>query len=63
MRIILIKGDVMSNHNKFIYKLDNNDCIYRTKGNKNRFEVLQYKRLEYTPENIDKLIQDIKNSY
>ena len=52
----------MSNHNKFIYKLDNNDCIYRTKGNKNRFEVLQYKRLEYTPENIDKLIQDIKKN-
>ena len=50
----------MSNHNKFIYKLDNNYCIYRTKGNKNRFEVLQYKRLEYTPENVDKLRQYIK---
>ena len=52
----------MSNHNKFIYKLDSNDCIYRTKGNKNRFEVLQYKRLEYTPENVDKLVQDIKKN-
>ena len=50
----------MSNHNKFIYKLDNKDCIYRTKGNKNRFEVLQYKRLEYTSENVDKLTHDIK---
>ena len=50
----------MSNHNKFIYKLDNNDCIYRTKGNSSRFEVLQYNRLEYTTENIDKLVKDIK---
>ena len=38
--IILEKGGVMSNHNKFIFKLDNKDCIYRSKGNKNRFEVL-----------------------
>jgi hypothetical protein len=52
----------MSNHNKFIYKLDNKDCIYRTKGNKNRFEVLQYKRLEYTSENVDKLTHDIKKN-
>ena len=50
----------MSNHNKFIYKLDNNDCIYRTKGNSSRFEVLQYNRLKYTTENIDKLVKDIK---
>ena len=57
---ILKKGGMMSNHNKFIYKVDNKDCIYRTKGNKNRFEVLQYKRLEYTPDNVDKLIEDIK---
>ena len=48
----------MSNHNKFIYKLDNNDCIYRTKGNSSRFEVLQYNRLKYTTENIDKLAKD-----
>ena len=52
----------MSNHNKFIYKLDNNDCIYRTKGNSSRFEVLQYSRLEYTPENIDILTKDIKKN-
>ena len=52
----------MSNHNKFIYKLDNKDCIYRTKGNSSRFEVLQYNRLEYKKENIDKLIQDIKTN-
>ena len=57
---ILKKGGMMSNHNKFIYKVDNKDCIYRTKGNENRFEVLQYKRLEYTPDNVDKLIEDIK---
>jgi len=50
------------NHNKFIHKLDNNDCIYRTKGNTNRFEVLLYKRLEYTLENVDKFIQDIKKN-
>ena len=50
----------MSNHNKFIYKLDNKDCIYRTKGNSSRFEVLQFNRLEYTSENIDKLVKDIK---
>ena len=52
----------MSNHNKFIHKLDNNDCIYPSKGNKNRFDFLQYKRLEYTLENFDKLIQDIKKN-
>jgi len=56
MGVILEKGGVMYNHNKFIYKFDNNDCIYRTKGNKNKFEVLQYKCLEYTPENVEKLI-------
>ena len=50
----------MSKHEQYIYKLDGNDCIYRTKGNNSRFEVLQYKRIEYTPENVDKLIQDIK---
>ena len=37
----------MSNHNKFIYKLDNNDCIYRTKGNSSRFEALvERKRIQ-----------------
>ena len=52
----------MSNHNKFIYKLDNNNFIYRTKGNSSRFEVLKYNRLEFTTENVDILTQDIKRN-
>jgi len=50
----------MSNHNKLINKLDNNDFIYRIKGNSSRFAVLQYKRLLYTTENIKKLAKNIK---